>query len=235
MNKTSYILCILAMSSTEVCSQGSLNLFQETDSVPNVENTRRAGNSNISEFAFELSSVSRFGEEYHAILQKNGTKQTIIWEKNSTQSIPGSPGYSVINISSRSVAISYPFGTQCNDNVEAGIECNGDMARLSLRKTKPTMPNQITIEKSDAILAENNVSSPVEPGDVRVSRNPFNGEIQELPPLTQDEIKFREERRARRVEQFQNFEIVRIPDEEVPIGMRVVRTPFGDSLERIEE
>ena len=59
--------------------------------------------------------------------------------------------------------------------------------------------------------------------------------MQTLPNLTPEEIASREQRRAERAEQFRNFEIVRIADDDIPDGMRRIRTPFGDSLEPIED
>ena len=53
--------------------------------------------------------------------------------------------------------------------------------------------------------------------------------------LTPEQLAARDERRQRRAEQFRNFEIVRIPDDEIPEGMQRVRTPFGDSLEPAED
>ena len=64
-----------------------------------------------------------------------------------------------------------------------------------------------------------------------LTRNPFSGELQEAPNLSAEEITAREERRQARAEQFRNFEIVRIADDEIPEGMQRIRTPFGDRLE----
>jgi hypothetical protein len=55
--------------------------------------------------------------------------------------------------------------------------------------------------------------------------------MQEAPILTEEQKAEREERRQRRAEQFRNFEIVRIADDEIPEGMQRIRTPFGDRLE----
>ena len=73
------------------------------------------------------------------------------------------------------------------------------------------------------------------PGTNVLRRNPFTGELQTLPDRTPEEEAERNRIRAERAERFRNFEVVRIPDNEIPEGMQRVRTPFGDSLEPIED
>jgi len=131
----------------------------------------------------------------------------------------------------------------CESNKEIGLSCNGSMAVLTLNNAKPienieslsnkSIDDNFDISDEELSLGENEVDTL--PGTNILRRNPFSGELQTPPDLTPEEIASREKRRAERAEQFRNFEIIRIADEDIPTGMRRIRTPFGDSLEPIDE
>ena len=229
----------------------SLDLFQETDSVQrNEEPARRNQRSReiSTEPAFTLVGTSRFGDEFYAsLLSKDGIQASVEWTPGKVVSIDGFRDYGVANIGPRTASIRMPSGENCVSNEEKGVKCNANIAVLTLSNGKPIerQQNSRNIEQTlstnnpeDEVIIndeESEEESRLIPGTNVLRRNPFSGEIQTLPNLTQEEQAARDQRRAERAEQFRNFEIVRIPDDEIPEGMQRIRTPFGDSLEPLEE
>jgi len=135
--------------------------------------------------------------------------------------------FSIVDIGSRSVSIRYPADTPCVNSIDLGITCNGNMAVLRLSNLAPIENNQVENNQAENRIVEIDENESVS----KMIRNPFSGEMQEAPILTEEQKAEREERRQRRAEQFRNFEIVRIADDEIPEGMQRIRTPFGDRLE----
>jgi len=226
--------------------QTELNLFQETaDSPQRTEtSTRRPERTNQreSEPAFTLVGTSRFGDEYFAsLLARNGDSVKADWKMGTVAEIEGYRGYSIASIGSRKVSIRMPDSESCIESESKGVRCNGNIALLTLSYSEPlevveNIENSIVINDSvengddSETLTDDESSQTI--GNSRVlRRNPFSGELQELPNLTPEQQAARDARTQERAERFRNFEIVRIPDDEIPEGMQRVRTPFGDSLE----
>jgi hypothetical protein len=240
------ILLVSILLSQFSLGQTELNLFQETaDSQQRTETASRRperASQRESEPAFTLVGTSRFGDEYFAsLLARNGDSVKADWKKGTVAEIEGYRGYSIASIGSRKVSIRMPDSESCIENESKGVRCNGNIALLSLSYSEPLEPVE-NIENSNVIIdSDENIDdseivtddeSSQTIGNSRVlRRNPFSGELQELPDLTPEEQAAREERQQERAERFRNFEIVRIPDNEIPEGMQRVRTPFGDSLE----
>ncbi len=107
---------------------------------------------------------------------------------------------------------------------------------LSLTNGEPIKQNNVTENNSDTEFSnpEKENIDIIDGEEGRFFKNPFSGEMQEIPELSPEELARRDERRGRRAEMFRDFEIVRIPDEDIPEGMQRIRTPFGDSLEPVE-
>jgi hypothetical protein len=239
--KTALSIVLLNVVAAEGYSQG-LDLFQAIEDVEEreegVRRPQREQQSSINP-AFTLVSTSRFGEKYLvSLLARNGTSVVVEWTPGELQEIKGHLNYSVANVSGRSASLRYPESDPCVANDTKGVQCIGGLAVLSLNNVTPIeAPVEInTSDKAESAVEEMVASN--EAGDdssVTRFRNPFTGELQEVPQLTPEEQAERDARRQERAAQFRNFEIVRIPDDEIPQGMQRVRTPFGDSLEPIEE
>lgn len=235
-----FILTLLFGSYASVAQEAGLDLFQATDS-PNQANendarrTRRTSQAN-TEPAFTLVGTSRFGSEYYAsLLHRNGTSVQMQWEKGVVKPIEGYLEYAIADVKSRTVSIRMPSDDPCIENPEKGVACNGNLAVLSLSNAAPLEARvEVQTESSGIEVSSPDLAADVE-DEPALFRNPFSGEMEERPQLTPEEQAARDERRARREEQFRNFEIVRIPDDEIPEGMRRVRTPFGDTLEPLED
>ena len=241
---------IFSVSSIQAYSQ-QLDLFQTTEPNRQEETTSRVNrssreNTNSTEPAFMLIGTGRFGEKYIvSLLTKDKKKITMEWTPGKIEAIDGYVNYGIANIGSRTATIRYPDAESCFSYPKKGVVCNGNMAVLTLSNAEPIERSILKEPNTSAEVAGNpfeqisedssDENSETIPGTNVLRRNPLSGELQTLPDLSPDEIAARERRRAERAEQFRNFEIVRIPDDEIPDGMRRVRTPFGDSLEPIED
>lgn len=240
------ILLVSLLLSQFSLGQTELNLFQETaDSQQRAETSSRRperASQRETEPAFTLVGTSRFGDEYFAsLLARNGTSVKAEWKRGTVVEIEGYRGYSIASIGSREVSIRMPDLESCIESEGKGVRCNGNIALLSLSYSEPLAAVE-NLQDSNVIINSEENSDDSEAiiddessqtiGNSRVlRRNPFSGELQELPDLSPEQQAAREERQQERAERFRNFEIVRIPDDEVPDGMQRVRTPFGDSLE----
>ena len=241
---------IFSVNSVQVYSQ-QLDLFQTTEPNRQEETTSRRDrpsreNTNNSEPTFVLVGSSRFGDKYVvSLLSKDNKKITMEWTPGKIEAIDGYLNYGLADVGSRKATIRYPDAESCFSNPKRGVICNGNMAVLTLSNAEPiessilNEPKKLVEEFANPFeLISNDTfdeNSETIPGTNVLRRNPLSGELQTLPDLSPDEIAARERRRAERAEQFRDFEIVRIPDDEIPDGMRRVRTPFGDSLEPIED
>ena len=241
-----FINSIFLVFSTASFSQ-ELNLFQETDKDRTDQSrapdrvTNQQGSKNPE---FRLIGTSRFGEKYIvSFTTKDKEKINIEWLAGKIIPIEGFKDFALANVSSRKATIRYPSSVVCESNKEIGLSSNGSMAVLTLNNAKPienieslsnkSIDDNFDISDEELLLDENEAETL--PGTNILRRNPFSGELQTPPDLTPEEIASREQRRAERAEQFRNFEIIRIADEDIPTGMRRIRTPFGDSLEPIDE
>jgi len=239
-----YIALVISFFFNQVIAQ-DLDLFQAVDLPDEGENNSRRAQRNErinSAPAFTLVGTSRFGDNYIASLKsRDGNSVIVEWEKGLVKEIQGFIGYGLVNIESRKVVIRLPEDDPCIPATDKGVQCNGDLAILTLSNAQPTEPTMVT-EESVVETTNNNVSgsdgnnqTDNDQNETVTFTNPFTGEEEERPALTPEEEAEREARRQRRAEQFRNFEIVRIPDNEIPEGMQRIRTPFGDRLEPVEE
>jgi len=241
---------IFSVNSRNLYSQ-ELDLFQTTEPNRQEETTNRRDrpsreNTNSTAPTFTLVGTGRFGDKYIvSLLSKDEKKITMEWTPGKIEAIDGYLNYGLVNVESRKATIRYPDAESCFSNPKSGVLCNGNMAVLTLSNAdpiersilnEPNEPAEVVGNPFELINDTNSdqISETI-PGTNVLRRNPLSGELQTLPDLSPEEVAARERRRADRAEQFRNFEIVRIPDDEIPDGMRRVRTPFGDSLEPIED
>lgn len=256
IKKRSLLTLVLPLLMADCFAQQSLDLFQATD---NPEEDRTASrrpqreSQRVTEPAFSLVGTSRFGDEYYASLRhRDGSAVQVEWKQGTVVEIRGYSGFGVAQINSRKVSIRMPESEPCVPSEIKGVTCNGQFAVLSLSNAAPVArANPVEVqnttdesgEESQVILLDSGEEVEIrgEPGQETIGntnvllRNPFSGEVQTARNLTPEELAEREERRQQRAERFRNFEIVRIPDDEIPEGMQRIRTPFGDRLEPVEE
>jgi len=229
-----------------------LNLFQQTENSQNQQTSNERperGSRGQSSPAFTLVGISRFGDKYFISLRnRDGSSVTVKYPGQEITNIDGYRGFRIAGVKSRMVSIRNPDSDPCIESLEQGVKCTNGIAVLTLANGTPIKSKvksneiltiesseleSITINEGDAEVFED--SPDTIPGTNVLRRNPFTGELQTLPDRTPEEEAERNRIRAERAERFRNFEVVRIPDNEIPEGMQRVRTPFGDSLEPIED
>jgi len=196
-----------------------LSLFEETESSKSEQDNRveqarrRDGDGNIINGPeFTLIGTTRIGEKYVVVIKdRDGKIISISVFKGVETPIPGYQGFEIVGFGSGEATISYPEGLGCVDFDSQGVTCETPrIARLNLANGKP-LENSARI-----ILNDENLSGANSP-DKEISSNPFEALLERAA--------------SSQVEQDRNtFEPVRISLEDVPPGMRVVSTPFGDRL-----
>lgn len=205
----------LAQSDTETVD---LSLFEPVENANNAENNApnrptRESRATISAPEFTLVGTSRIGSKYSAIVRhRDGEELLVRAGETGNTAIEGHGGYSVVDIASGSVSIRYPGNNPCLDFNELGVRCSsaGNIAELALATAEPLEGNNnpaATIEEN-LIEAESLPTDPANPFEaLRNSANTQDGNAA-----------------GRR------FVPRRINPEDVPEGMRIIATPFGDRL-----
>ena len=229
---------------TTTVSAQELTLFEQIDAEPGDDQPAQAlpGMQQNGQPAFTLRGTSRFGDEYTTtLINRNGEPIKIKWHEGENISVPGFDGFNVVAISARSVSLAHPAFDSCITSKESGVSCTADnTAVLSMATATPLASNGTPPD-----FAQGQNQRPFgNPGDTlgidpavvqnaqgqQVFINPFSGEAEVVNQLSPEEQAARAERQQRRGERLNQFEAVRINDADVPPGMRLVRTPFGDRI-----
>jgi hypothetical protein len=166
---------------------------------------------------FVLRGISEIGQRYVVILEAPNTNVLVLdmGDKRRMSIQNGYPDYYLVRLTDRRVRIDYPENAPCrNPNPQKGIKCTNGGKSATL----------------DFIIGQAvAVATPTPTPEIPV--NPFAAAMQaQQQPVSDEEQKRREEELERRRELYRNFQRQVIRDEDVPPGMRVVRTPFGDRL-----
>ena len=212
-----FLLCI-AMQGFGYSQQ--LNLFEEIETTNNSSSqarNRARGDSRATSVSpeFVLIGTSRIGNKYSAIMQhRSGDTLVVKHGPNSSTQIPGYSGYSVLDVGSGRVSIRYPENVPCVEFRDQGVSCDGavNIAALSLANGEPLPGKEVVTRLTDSRLDE---AAAYEP-----PTNPFEA-LQEQ----QNNAAV-----SNRSGDNNPFTPRRISPEDVPPGMRVVSTPFGDRL-----
>lgn len=167
---------------------------------------------------FVLKGVSQIGSRYIVFLEAPNAKviKVDMGEKRRAPVKNGYADYHLIRMTDRKVKIDYPANAPCRrPNPQKGIKCTngGKSATLEFIVGK-------AIDPPPAVAQKKGVDQ----------NNPFLAAINKNKQLSAEEKKKRDEALRKRRELYKNFKRQVIKDEDVPEGMRVVRTPFGDRL-----
>jgi len=213
-----YLSVVFSLVSADTSAQ-LLTLFEDTDSATNTINqsastsTRRDSDGNlITGPEFTLVGTTRIGENYLAMVEdRSGEIISISKLQDSSVPVPGYPNYEIVGIGAGFVRVRYPNNLNCTEFIEQGVSCeSSNIAVLDLANLNPIEVSPVAISSSDD---QNLDSSSGEEG-----LNPFEAIL----------------RRASGVETNPEpegtFQPTRISPEDVPPGMRIVSTPFGDRL-----
>ena len=127
---------------------------------------------------------------------------------NQIRSIPGHPGYEVSRIGSGEAFLRYPDETTCIEFQQDGVTCeSAQVARVSLTNQAPL---ESPVSARDSVAAEDS-------GGEDAPINPFEALLERAANPNADS-------------DTGSFEPIRIDPKDVPPGMKVVSTPFGDRL-----
>ncbi|MDM8568127.1 hypothetical protein QUF50_01155 [Thiotrichales bacterium HSG1] len=163
---------------------------------------------------FALKGTSIIGEKRAAILLAPNKKEFIQYLKDNRRTEIDSTkylnsekyrGYYLLKVNAREVQIEYPLDAPCQkDKEKNGVVCN--------KKGNGVTVASLSLKQRKALKA------PKPPVTLK-------------PAISKAEIdKKRDEDLEKRKKIYKNFKRKVIKDEDVPPGMRVVRTPFGDRL-----
>jgi len=167
---------------------------------------------------FVLKGVSQIGERYIVFLEAPNTKviKVDMEDKRRVSIKHGFPDYHLIRMTERKVKIDYPANAPCRrPNPQKSIKCTngGKSATLGFIVGNPFISPKTAVSKNP-------------PNKV----NPFLAAMNKNKQLSDKEKSKRDAALQKRRDLYKNFKRQVIKDEDVPDGMRVVRTPFGDRV-----
>jgi len=181
-----------------------------SDSAP--ASPRRQG---ASEPAYTLVGTSRIGAKRTAtLMHSSGEIQRVEYKAGTVVTVPGSAGITLVDFGSRSVSLRHADGSACVSSENKGVKCEDGLSVLSMATAEP-------IREQNPVAAEALTDSGDTPEDDDVPANPFAAALRAAADNGDDLAP--NSRRER-------FQPRRIAPEDVPEGMRLVRTPFGDRL-----
>lgn len=155
---------------------------------------------------FTLVGVVRFGDRRAALLEHMGgdVVRVPLPAGGGPRPVPGHPGFVVTGHRDGEVSVRYPADVQCGDFEERGAACDAD-ANISRLRLSAAAPVASVEAGADG------------PGGTDAPRNPF-------------ELLREQGRREDAAAPASPPRFRRIDPADVPPGMRVVSTPFGDRL-----
>lgn len=240
-----------ALAFTTTVSAQDLTLFEQIDADPIAAEQPAQpmpgmgmGMPQNGQPAFTLRGTSRFGDEYTTTLvNRNGEPVKVKWHQGETAVVPGFDGFSIVGVDSRNVSLVHPAFDSCIVAEQVGVRCSdGNTAVLSMATAVPlaingTPPQSQLQDQPSFGIPSNAVQGRLDPATAvydgqaqQVFINPFNGQAEPVNQQTPEEMAARAERQQRRAERLNQLEAVRIDPRDVPPGMRLLRTPFGDRL-----
>lgn len=207
-----------------------LTLFEEVETTENrgraTGRPARESRATTAAPEFTLTGVSRIGDNYSAILRhKDGQNLIVRAEPSTNTPIPDHGGYALVAVSSAGVSIRYPDNNACIEFADLGVSCSSaaNIAELVLANGAPLpVRNSTAAELADTQLqAETDGEVVIEQSE---RSNPFEALRNARRGDTANPANDAAGTTAAR------FTPRRINPEDVPEGMRVVATPFGDRL-----
>lgn len=195
----------------------------ESRQSPTASRPTRESRAISSEPIFTLIGTSKIGNQQSAVVRhQSGESIRLSVSPNSATPITGYEDYSVFNVGSGKLSVRYPSNVPCVGHQEKGVSCGGspNTAELQLVNAEaivraepvPEQPAQPEVAPGQAgAVSADAASNPFEA--LRQAR--ANGRATAGQPIEGGGGRFTPRR---------------IAPEDVPPGMRVVSTPFGDRL-----
>jgi len=224
------LLCALVIASGQALAQDSdqtdqntqdLSLFEGVEvtggEASGANRTTRRPRDGVAGPEFTLLGTSRIGSSYSAILRhRSGNSILVRSQGNAATVIEGHAGYSVLSVGAGKLSLRYPVSVPCVEDAGLGVGCAAgpNTAELVLGTSAPLSrpATSGTLELRDS----------AEQPPTAQSANPFEAII----AAQRDDNDPAQDGRG----SGERFVPKRISPEDVPPGMRVVATPFGDRL-----
>ena len=224
------LLCSMAIGSGHALAQDADQIYQNSqglslfeavevaaDGSSGANRTPRRPRDAVSGPEFTLLGTSRIGGSYSAILRhRNGESILVRSQGNSAAAIEGHAGYFVLSVGPGKLSLRYPASVPCVEDVRQGVSCEvgpnigelvlGTSAPLSRLAASATFDQQ-------ADSTEPSTAQGINPFEAIIAAQADGNDASQVDGV-------RGER----------FVPKRISPEDVPPGMRVVATPFGDRL-----
>ena len=214
------LLGIILLTYTPMVPAQRLTLFEETESTSENQDgsrareVRRDSDGNIiTGPEFTLVGTTRIGGDFLAVIEDQvGETISVSASEGAESPIPGYLGFQVVEIGSGKVVVRYPDNVSCIEFKSRGVSCDApDKGRLELANGEPLLSSArvVTLDSSN--------SSDAPPIDEETPTNPFEALLERASnPEAEASTSA--------------FTPRRINPENVPPGMRIVSTPFGDRL-----
>lgn len=89
--------------------------------------------------AYTLRGIVRVGDRYSvSVVNRAGVAQQLNWSENERVGVPGLPGYEIVGVTARSVALIQPPNDPCIEAPTLGVSCRGaTQALLSITTATP--------------------------------------------------------------------------------------------------
>lgn len=212
-------LLLLRAGAVQGQTDSDFALFEPVDSTSNAASSaprrrgaRAAADTAASEAEFSLIGTARIGSRTSVMLRHVSGEEVRVSLERSRMPIPGYEQYAVLGSEGDSVSIQYPQSVACAEFAAQGVSCDAsrNIATLSLTTAKAIVPSPAAAETAEPDSGqEEGRDAPINPFEALRSRAQ-NG----APPPERPD----------------RFQPRRIDPADVPPGMRVVSTPFGDRL-----
>ena len=223
------LIPLLALVHMHAAKAQDFTLFEPVEnSAPQASSSVRPGREARATAAkpeFTLLGSARVGNEVSVILaHRDGGRIVVRTKAGSSVPVPDYSSYQLVATESGKISLILPAGSPCIAFPDSGVQCNDsdNVAELSLTMRPAVASN--SLESTSIESAETTNSTTLEiiedPGNpfARMRDRALNDEEVNQTNATT------EPNRGNR------FTPRRIPPSEVPPGMRVVSTPFGDRL-----
>ena len=183
-------------------------------SAPSRRNSVRRPGLSGTEAEFSLIGTSRIGTTTSVILKHLSGKSLRVPMQRQRMTVPGYEQYVVIGVDSNSVSIQYPQSVSCADFAAEGFSCDA---------TRNVVMLSLTVDDADL--------SRVEQNETQLQGSRFEQQEADGVPINPFEaLRDRSQNSELATGQPDRFQPRRIDPVDVPPGMRVLSTPFGDRL-----
>lgn len=202
-----------------------LRLFEETENSTaerevsaRPEAQRDSDGNLITTPTFKLIGTTRIGNRNVLVLEdRSGETISLSVAEGSPRPVPGYPNYRVLEVGPGQASIEYPANLSCIEFLDQGVACESQrLALLSLKNGSPLEPVGVGASGSTP-------GGVADSGDAAITVNPFEVILERAANPDMG------------IETDNSFTPRRINPEDVPPGMRVVSTPFGDRLVEIDQ